>query len=104
MLVLMPLFMMVMVGFIFPSGGSISATPIALANLDNGSMGTSFITQLNTINNKTRMMELSTVRDSNPCWIRHCAVVNCCTDVQESDEQVEFILATAYILFLLYFI
>jgi len=63
MLVLMPLFMMVVVGFIFPSGSSISDTPIALANLDNGSMGTSFITQLNTINNKTGMMELSTAKD-----------------------------------------
>jgi hypothetical protein len=45
MLVLMPLFMMVVVGFIFPSGSSISDTPIALANMDNDSMGTSFITQ-----------------------------------------------------------
>jgi ABC-2 type transport system permease protein len=63
MLVLMPLFMMVVVGFIFPSGSSISDTPIALANLDNGSMGTSFITQLNAINNKTGMMELSTAKD-----------------------------------------
>jgi ABC-2 type transport system permease protein len=63
MLVLMPLFMMVVVGFIFPSGSSISDTPIALANMDNGSMGTSFITQLNTINNKTGMMKLSTAKD-----------------------------------------
>lgn len=63
MLVLMPLFMMVVVGFIFPSGGSISDTPIALANLDNGSMGTSFITQLNAINNKTGMMKFSTAID-----------------------------------------
>jgi len=59
----MPLFMMVVVGFIFPSGSSISDTPIALANMDNGSMGTSFITQLNAINNKTGMMELSTAKD-----------------------------------------
>ena len=63
MLVLMPLFMMVVVGFIFPSGSSISDTPIALANMDNGSMGTSFITQLNAINNKTGMMKLSTAKD-----------------------------------------
>jgi ABC-2 type transport system permease protein len=63
MLVLMPLFMMVVVGFIFPSGSTISDTPIAIANLDNGSMGTSFITQLNTINNKTGMMKLSTAID-----------------------------------------
>ena len=63
MLILMPLFMMVVVGFIFPSGSSISDTPIALANMDNGSMGTSFITQLNAINNKTGMMELSYAQD-----------------------------------------
>jgi ABC-2 type transport system permease protein len=63
MLILMPLFMMVVVGFIFPSGSSISDTPIALANMDNGSMGTSFITQLNAMNNKTGMMELSTAKD-----------------------------------------
>jgi ABC-2 type transport system permease protein len=63
MLVLMPLFMMVVVGFIFPSGSSISDTPIALANMDNGSLGTSFITQLNAINNKTGMMELSYAKD-----------------------------------------
>ena len=54
---------MVVVGFIFPSGSSISDTSIALANMDNGSMGTSFITQLNAINNKTGMMELSTAKD-----------------------------------------
>jgi len=54
---------MVVVGFIFPSGSSISDTPIALANMDNGSMGTSFITQLNAMNNKTGMMELSTAKD-----------------------------------------
>jgi len=66
MLVLMPLFMMVMVGFIFPSGDStISNQPIALANQDNGTMGSSFVSQLNLINNKTGMMDLSIVKDFN---------------------------------------
>lgn len=64
MLVLMPLFMMVMVGFIFPSGSSISHTPIALANLDMGynntTLGNTFVAQLETINNKTGLMVLST--------------------------------------------
>ena len=47
MLVLMPLFMMVMIGFIFPSGDStISDQPIALANMDTGSMGNTFVMQL----------------------------------------------------------
>jgi ABC-2 type transport system permease protein len=65
MLVLMPLFMMVMIGFIFPSGSSISNTPIALANNDSGSLGTSFVQQLEIINNKTGMMKLSTAQDFN---------------------------------------
>ena len=60
MLVLMPLFMMVMIGFIFPSSSSISNTPIALANNDPGSLGTSFVQQLEIINNKTGMMKLIT--------------------------------------------
>ncbi|MCU0851217.1 MAG: ABC transporter permease [Candidatus Thermoplasmatota archaeon] len=65
MLVLMPLFMMVMVGFIFPSGNSISDTPIALVNNDTGALGSSFVTQLETINNKTGMMKLSDATDYN---------------------------------------
>ena len=65
MLVLMPLFMMVMVGFIFPTGNSISDTPIALVNNDSGSMGATFVMQLQSINNKTGMMELSSAKDFN---------------------------------------
>jgi ABC-2 type transport system permease protein len=65
MLVLMPLFMMVMVGFIFPSGSSITDTPIALVNDDTGTLGSSFVTQLGTINNQTGMMDLSTAQDFN---------------------------------------
>jgi ABC-2 type transport system permease protein len=63
MLVMMPLFMMVMVGFIFPTGSTIKDTPIALANLDDGSMGTTFVTQLKVINNNTGMMKLSNGKD-----------------------------------------
>ncbi len=63
MLVLMPLFMMVMVGFIFPTGDSISDQPIAVANQDlavNGtSLGDSFVTQLRAVSVQTGMMELS---------------------------------------------
>jgi len=65
MLVLMPLFMMVMVGFIFPSGTSITDTPIALVNDDVGSYGSSFISQLEAINNQTGMMELRSAQDYN---------------------------------------
>ncbi|HVQ00505.1 MAG TPA: ABC transporter permease [Candidatus Thermoplasmatota archaeon] len=59
MLVLMPLFMMVMVGFIFPTSSSITGTPIALANTDAGSLSASFVQQLTAVNNQTGMMKLS---------------------------------------------
>jgi ABC-2 type transport system permease protein len=63
MLVLMPLFMMGMVGFIFPSGSSLSDQPVALANQDlevNGTLlGDSFVVQLEAVNNVTGMMVLS---------------------------------------------
>ncbi len=65
MLVLMPLFMMVMVGFIFPSGSTISDTPIAMVNNDSGTLGSSFLAQLETINNQTGMMDLSNAQDFN---------------------------------------
>jgi ABC-2 type transport system permease protein len=64
MLVLMPIFMMTMVGFIYPSNNSLSNVPIALANQDLG-FGNStvasqtFITILQQINNSTGMMTLS---------------------------------------------
>ena len=71
MLVLMPLFMMVMVGYIFPSGTSISNQPVALANLDIGpavpisptnwtaTYGDAFLAELKQINSRTGMMDLS---------------------------------------------
>ena len=62
MLILMPLFMMMMVGFIFPTGNSVSHQPVAIANQDvmvNGtSMGSSFVTQLEAANNQTGVMDL----------------------------------------------
>jgi ABC-2 type transport system permease protein len=72
MLVLMPLFMMVMVGYIFPSGTSISNQPVGLANQDAGitlalppantsqtmNLGSLFLTELQAVNNKTGMMDL----------------------------------------------
>ena len=65
MLILMPLFMMGMVGYIFPSNSGMSNVPVAIANLDavqgNASLSTKFVAQLNALNNKTGMMDLSTV-------------------------------------------
>jgi len=69
MLILMPLFMMGMVGYIFPSNSGMSHVPVALANLDtargNTSLGTKFVSQLESVNNKTGMMDLSTVSSAD---------------------------------------
>ena len=56
MLVLMPLFMMVMMGFIFPTETSLHNTPVALANLDEGPLGNNFTSQLEFMNDQTGMM------------------------------------------------
>jgi ABC-2 type transport system permease protein len=65
LLVVMPLFMMVMVGFIYPSNGnSVSNLPVALVNEDAGYGNSTiasqtFIMGLQQINNRTGMMVLS---------------------------------------------
>jgi len=64
LLILMPLFMMAMVGFIFPSStSSLSNVPIALANEDTGFGGyrlsSTFVMTLNTINENTGMMTIA---------------------------------------------
>ena len=70
--ILMPLYMRVIVGYIFPSGASISNQPVALANQDLGvsvqipptnatttlHMGDEFVNGLELINNQTGMMDL----------------------------------------------
>jgi len=65
MLVLMPIFMMGMVGFIFPSNNSLNHVSIGLANQDAGFGGSTvgsqtFLTVLNGINNQTGMLDIST--------------------------------------------
>jgi ABC-2 type transport system permease protein len=65
LLIVMPLFMMGMVGFIYPSNGStVSNLPIALVNEDNGFNNShvpsqTFVTMLQGINQQTGMMVLS---------------------------------------------
>ena len=65
LLIVMPLFMMVMVGFIYPSnGGGVSNLPIAIVNEDAGFNNSTlpsqtFFMTLQTINNQTGMMILS---------------------------------------------
>ena len=63
MLVLMPLLMMVMMGFIFPTETSLQNTPVALANLDEGPLGDTFIIQLELMNNQTGMLDLRNATD-----------------------------------------
>jgi len=65
LLVVMPLFMMVMVGFIYPSSGStVSDLPIAMVNEDSGYGNSTIVSQtfiqgLQQINDQTGMMVLS---------------------------------------------
>ncbi len=63
LLVLMPIFMMTMVGFIYPSETSLNNVPIALVNEDTGfgdySLSSTFITALESINDQMEMMTLT---------------------------------------------
>src|SRR5271157_3030673 len=67
LLIVMPLFMMVMVGFIYPSNGSsVNNLPIALVNQDSGFNNSfvpsqTFVSMLQGINTQTNMMVLSNV-------------------------------------------
>src|SRR5512135_2398989 len=67
LLIVMPLFMMVMVGFIYPSNGaSLSNLPIAMVNEDSGFNNSTipsqtFILTLQSINNQTGMLTLTNV-------------------------------------------
>ena len=68
LLIVMPLFMMVMVGFIYPSGNAtLSNMPVGLVNQDSGFNNITlpsqaFITGLQQINNQTHMLKLSNVQ------------------------------------------
>ena len=64
MLVLMPLFMMVMVGFIYPSNNTLSNVPVALANQDaayhNSTVGSQvFLFHLQAINSRKGMLTIT---------------------------------------------
>ena len=62
LLILMPIFMMAMVGFIYPSETSLTNIPIALANEDTGfegyNLSSTFILTLNSINENANMITL----------------------------------------------
>ena len=68
MLVLMPIFMMGMVGYIFPSNNSISHVSVGLVNQDAGFGGfkngsQNFINALNFFNSQTKMLDISNATD-----------------------------------------
>ena len=67
LLIVMPLFMMAMVGFIYPTGGSSASNlPVAIVDSDAGyhnltiTAGQTFISVLQQINSRTDMMRLTT--------------------------------------------
>jgi ABC-2 type transport system permease protein len=63
LLILMPIFMMTMVGFIYPSETSLNNVSIALVNEDEGfggyNLSQTFITALNTINDDAELITLT---------------------------------------------
>ena len=66
LLIVMPLFMMVMVGFIYPSNGTITDLKIGVVNEDTGfndvfAPSQSFLMGLNQINDQTHMLIMSNV-------------------------------------------
>jgi ABC-2 type transport system permease protein len=70
MLILMPLFMMVMVGFIYPSNNTLSNVPVALANQDmaynNSTAGSQyFLSVLYGINHVTGMLTITNATGVN---------------------------------------
>ncbi len=66
LLIVMPLFMMVMVGFIYPTNGTITDLQVGVVNQDSGFNGMylpsqGFLTGLNQINDQTHMLIMSNV-------------------------------------------
>ena len=70
LLIVMPLFMMVMVGFIYPSNSTLTDLKVGLVNEDAGFNGVfapsqGFIDGLNTINNQTHLLILTNVSNKS---------------------------------------
>jgi len=58
-LFIMPLIFLVMFGFIFPTGNTQLNMPVGLVNLDQGQGSNEFTAQLETVNNNTHFMKLT---------------------------------------------
>jgi ABC-2 type transport system permease protein len=66
LLIVMPLFMMIMVGFIYPSNGTVTDLQVGVVNQDAGfhndfNVSQGFLTGLNQINNQTHMLIMTNV-------------------------------------------
>jgi len=66
LLIVMPLFMMVMVGFIYPSNGTVTDLEVGMVNQDEGFNGVSmsnqvFLPGLQAINNQTHLLKMTNV-------------------------------------------
>ncbi len=55
-LFLMPFFMLVMTGFIFPTGNGYTDVPVAIVDMDHSNASMQFIAQMEAMNNKSNMM------------------------------------------------
>ncbi len=55
-LFLMPFFMLVMTGFIFPTGSGYTDVPVAIVDMDHSDASIQFIAQMEALNNKSNMM------------------------------------------------
>jgi ABC-2 type transport system permease protein len=57
-LFLMPFFMLIMTGFIFPTGNTYSNIPVAVVDMDHSQASQQFIAQMQALNNKSGAMDL----------------------------------------------
>jgi ABC-2 type transport system permease protein len=58
-LFLMPFFMLIMTGYIFPTGNGYTDVPVAIADLDHSNASMQFVAQLQTLNDRSNMMAFS---------------------------------------------
>jgi len=58
-LFLMPFFMLIMTGYIFPTGSGYADVPVALADLDHSNASMQLVAQLQAMNDQTNMMDFT---------------------------------------------
>jgi ABC-2 type transport system permease protein len=58
---LMPFFMLIMTGYIFPTGSGYTDVPVALADLDHSSASMQFVATLQAMNDRSNMMNFNVV-------------------------------------------